>query len=90
MGIKRTVAIVTACNPEEAQARQNPSSEKGHGHEVPLLAEELSVIDSYWEKESLFLLKMWPLLDRLHCSIRTAQTRFDRLKKGQKVGWVGK
>lgn len=34
------------------QARQNPSMERGCGHEVPSLAEESLVIGSCWERKS--------------------------------------
>lgn len=34
------------------QAIQNPSMERGSGPEVPSLAEELLVIDNFWERKS--------------------------------------
>lgn len=78
-----------------SQARQSFSIEKGCSHEVLLLAEELLLIDSFWEKE--FCLRLWPLVGipysngRLHIQKHVrSQIGLNGLKKLQEVEWVGK
>lgn len=52
-------AVMTACTrPTHVHARQRYNTKTGGGHEVPSLAKELLAVDSWWEKEGLFTLKV--------------------------------
>lgn len=59
----RNVVMFTASiNTFQAQDRQNSSSNRIDRHEIPLLAENLLLIDSFWEEMSQFPLRVWSLI----------------------------
>lgn len=82
--LKAIVAVHT--RPLQPQARRNPDIERGGGHWVPSVAEELLAFDSCWE-ERLFALKdvTWPVVgpsdfkaDPIPKTIWVTQIGFDR------------
>lgn len=44
------------------QAKQNPILDRGIGHQGPPLTEELLATDGCLERESHFILRVWPLV----------------------------
>lgn len=57
-----TAIETTYKKPTQAKAREQPSMEKGDGHEVPPLSNTALATDRCWEKKSEFSLRNTPKL----------------------------
>lgn len=56
-----TAIVIASTRPAQAQVRQNPSRQRGEGHEVSSLAELLLATDGFWERESVLFKDVTPV-----------------------------
>lgn len=76
----------------EAQARLSPSRERGGGHEVSLIAEEVLTTGSSWRQRVGFLFLSGPREAAALCGGTSLYLRGRKTYKigGYNVEWVGK